>query len=68
MYRRVQTCQIIATYEDSVSIFFLLRWGWVFLERTRILCGMQFTTHFIEFLVVEMKRFVSSFANVILTR
>ena len=45
-----------------------LRWGWVFLERTRILGGIQFTTHFIEFFVVETKRFVGSFVNVILTR
>jgi len=44
------------------------RWGWVFLERTPILSGIQFTTHFIDFLVVEMKRFVGSFVNAILTR
>jgi len=42
-------------------------WGWVFLERTRILSGIYFTTHFIEFFVVETKRFVGSFVNVILT-
>jgi len=46
----------------------VLRWGWVFLERTQILSGIQFTTHFIEFFVVETKRFVGSFGNVILTR
>jgi len=46
----------------------LLRWGWVFLERTRILSGIQFTTYFIEFFVVETKRFVCSFVNVILRR
>ena len=40
----------------------------VFLERTRILSGIQFTMHFIEFFVVETKRFVGSFVNVILTR
>jgi len=45
-----------------------LRWGWVFLERTRILSRIQFTTHFIEIFVVETKRFVSSFVNVILSR
>jgi len=44
-----------------------LRWGWVFLERTRILSGIQFTTYFIEILVVETKRFVGSSVNVILT-
>ena len=42
--------------------------GWVFLERTRILSGIQFTTHFIDFFVEETKRFVGSFVNVILTR
>jgi len=46
----------------------MLRWGWVFLERTRILNGIQFTTHFIKKIVVETKRFVSSFVHVILTR
>ena len=34
-----------------------LRWGWVFLERTRILSGIQFTMHFIDFPVVEAKQF-----------
>jgi len=37
-------------------------------RKTRILGGIQFTTHFIEFLVVETKRFVGSTVNVILTR
>jgi len=45
-----------------------LRWGGVFLERTQILSGIQFTRHFIEFVVVETKQFVSSNVNVILTR
>jgi len=45
-----------------------LRWGWVFLERTRILSGIQFTTYFIEIFAVETKRFVGSFVHVILTR
>jgi len=44
-----------------------LRWGWVFLKRTRILSGTQFTTHFIEMLVVETKWFIGTFVNVILT-
>ena len=46
----------------------ILRWGWVFLERTRILSGTHFTTHFIDFLVVETKRFVGGTVNVISTR
>jgi len=41
---------------------------WVFLERTQILSGIQFTTYFIESFVEETKRFVGSFVNVILTR
>jgi len=45
-----------------------LRWGWVFLERTQILSGILFTTYFIEFFVVETKRFVGSTVDVILTR
>ena len=46
----------------------ILRWGWVFLERTRILSGIQFTTRWIDFFVVQTKRFVGSSVNVILTR
>jgi len=45
-----------------------LEWGWVFLERTQILSGIQFTTHFIESFVMETKRFVCSSVYVILTR
>jgi len=45
-----------------------LRWSWVLLERTRILSGIQFTTHFIDIFVAETKRFVGSLVNVILTR
>jgi len=45
-----------------------LRWVWVFLERTWILSGIQFTAHFIEIFVVETKRFVGRFVHVILTR
>jgi len=49
-------------------LFLSSRWGWVFLERARILSGIQFTTHFIEFFVVQTKRFVGSSLNMILTR
>jgi len=45
-----------------MSLWFFRR-GWVFLERTRILSGIQFTTHFIEIFVVETKRFVGSFVK-----
>jgi len=43
------------------------RWGWVFLEQTRIVSGIQFTMHSIEFFVMETKQLVVSFVNVILT-
>jgi hypothetical protein len=44
------------------------RWGLILLERTRVLSGMQFTRHFIAFVVVETKQFASSNVNVILMR
>jgi len=50
------------------KIHFCLRRGWVFLERTWIHSGIQFTTHFIEIFVVQTKRFIGSPLNVILTR
>jgi len=50
------------------SFLRFLMWGWVFLERTHNLSRFQFTRHFIEIVVVETKRFVSSNVNVILTR
>jgi len=62
------TSRLILTERENFKKRGLLRWGWIFLERTRILSGIQFTTHFIEFFVVQTKRFVSSFLNVILTR
>jgi len=43
-------------------------WCWIFLERTRILSGIQFTWHFIEFFVVKTEQFVGSSVNVTLTR
>ena len=49
---------------DSID----LRWGWIFLEQTRILSVIQLTTHFVDFVVVETKRFVSITLNVIVTR
>jgi len=50
-----------------VCCFVLIRWGWVFLERTRILRGIQFTTHFIKKFVVESNDSSVVFVNVILT-
>ena len=61
-------CCVCGGSVAAIGLGTILRWGWVFLERTRILSGLQFTTHFIEFFVVETKRFVGSFSNVILTR
>jgi len=45
-----------------------LRCGWVFLERTQILSGIQFIRHFIDLIVVETKKIVGSNVIVILTR
>jgi len=38
------------------------------ISRMRILSGIQFTTYFVKFVVVETKQFVSSSVNVILTQ
>ena len=62
------TFKIKQTSNNKPNLGPILRWGWVFLERTRILSGIQFTTHFIEFFVVETKRFVGSLVHVILTK
>jgi hypothetical protein len=59
----VRTCTCV-----RACVRVCLRWSWVFLEPTRILSGIQFTMHFIEFCVVETKRFVGCFVNVILPR
>ena len=53
---------------SSLRFYLLLRYGWVFLERTRILSGIQFTEHSIEFVLLPTKRFVSSNVNLILTQ
>ena len=42
--------------------------GLAFLERTQILSGIQLKTHFIDFFIMETKRFGGSSVNVILTR
>ena len=53
----------------SVDVGFLtLRWGWVYLERTQIFSGIQFTKHLIEFIFVETNQSVCSNSNVTLTR
>jgi len=55
-------------YRSKFSRATGVRWGWVFLERTRILSEIQFTTHFIEIFVMQTKQFVRSFINVIFVR
>jgi len=45
-----------------------LRWGWVFLEPMRILRGIHFEAHFIDFLVVQTKQFGGGSLNVMLSR
>jgi len=58
----------VKQHEIWTTSFFGSRWGWIFLERIRILSGIQFTRHFIKSIVVETKQFVSSNLNVILTQ
>jgi len=60
--------QAVWRHHNNKAKDLLLRWDWGFLERTRILSGIQFTTHFIEFFVVETKQFVGRTVHVILTR
>jgi len=60
--------QRVINFFRSFRRYRSLRWGWVFLERTRILSGIQFTTYFIETFVVETKQFVGIILHVILTR
>ena len=67
LYRHRST-NLFVSLEISLWKTPTLRWGWVFLEQTRILNGIQVTTHFIEIFVVQTKPFVRSFVNVILTR
>jgi len=62
---RTARCVVNMFHKNGISP---LRWGWVFLIRTQILSGIQFTTHFIEFFVVETKWFVVSFVNMVLMR
>ena len=45
-----------ASRQIAMDLFVWLRWGWVFLERTRILSEIQFTRHFIEIIVAETKQ------------
>jgi len=62
-------CWVADTQLNHVTVMSTrFRWGWVFVERTRILSGIQFTRHFIEFFAVETKQFVGSNVNVILPR
>ena len=45
-----------------------LRQGWVFSKPTCVFSGIQFTTYFIEFVVMETKQIARSNSNVILRR
>ena len=59
---------VVWEFGNRFKSHLFLRWGWVFLEQTRILSGIQLTTNFFEIFVVETKRFVGSFVHMILTR
>jgi len=49
---------------------YLLTWrqGWILIEQTCVLPGMQFTLQFIEFVHLETNQFLVSISDVILTR
>jgi len=66
-FSQIHVCFGLSDFQNLLFCL-KLRWGWVFVERTRILSEIQFTTHFIEFFVVETKEFVGSSVNVILTQ
>jgi len=69
--RQNTSLSLVSLLQVSVSVSLQvsgLRWGWAFVEQTRILRGIQFTTHFVEIFVEETKRrrrFVGSFQVVI---
>jgi len=63
-----QVMKLCTDLDQTLLYILVLKWGYVFLKQSRSLGGIQFTTHFIDFFVVETKRFVCSFVNVILTR
>ena len=67
MYYAMRVCGFCGLW---VWFFFHIhsRQGWVFSKRTCAFSGIQFTKHFIEFVVVETKQIVSSDSNVILRR
>jgi len=49
-------------------IYMQLRKDWFLFERTCVFAGIQFTKHFIEFVLVETNQLFGSNSNVILTR
>jgi len=65
-----RTCRFVSSSSSSSSLLSppSHRQGWVFSKRTCVLSGIQFTTHCIEFVVMQTKRIVRSNSNVILTR
>jgi len=55
------------TKKKQKRCLFKIKVGLGISRKTRILGGIQFTTHFIEFLIVETKQFIGNTVNVILT-
>jgi len=60
-------CRVQSVGLYGLGVHSAIRWGWVFLEQTRNLSGIQFTRHLIELVVVETKIFFGN-VNMILTR
>jgi len=62
------TWRPVCWYTIKCHILQTLRPGCVFSKWTCVFSGIQFTRHFIEFVVVETKQIISSNSHVILTR
>jgi len=58
--------RFVARFQKTVWSAVFFWWGGVFLKRKRILSGIHFTTNFIDFVVLETKRFVGSSVSMIL--
>ena len=61
-------CMMWTSLRHPVSLLADFRQGWVLFERTCVITGIQFTKHFIEFVLVETNQFCGSNSNLILTR
>jgi len=64
----IDTGVYICICTQNSEILLTSRQGWVLCERTCVFTGIQFTKHFIEFVLVETTQLFGCTVNVILTR